>query len=154
MYICIIYICIHIWGMQLLDPSPGFFICQIVSLHVYDWEMCMILRYHNLLQIMVLFLIIAIGQPQPAPHYLIKLQISTTILEIAPLCQPCLSLDSSIPYENLPSLLKSLYKGYGQCGSAQTCEKREREIILLSSEVKYDLWDQKYYISHDKCESE
>ena len=35
-------------------------------------------------------------------------------------------------------------------------DEREREIkILLSSfEVKYDLWDQKYYISRDMCESE
>ena len=32
--------------------------------------------------------------------------------------------------------------------------EREREIILSSSEVKYDLRDQKYYISRDTCESE
>ena len=29
----------------------------------------------------------------------------------------------------------------------------EREIILSASEVKYDLWDQKYYISCDTCET-
>ena len=32
--------------------------------------------------------------------------------------------------------------------------EREREILLSSLKVKYDLWDQKYYISHVTCESE
>ena len=47
--------------------------------------------------------------------------------------------------------------GVGDATDMSTRERereREREIILLSSEVKYDLWEQKYYISRDTCESE
>ena len=32
--------------------------------------------------------------------------------------------------------------------------EREREILVSSLDVKYDLWDQKYYISCNTCESE